>query len=255
MALVIGGTAPYAPPAVVTDLIERNRQGTLPSPVVPNVLLRVGVSESLVPRTLQTLKLLDFVDPETGEVTPKFKALQTVATPEFKPAVVQLLREAYAPVFEVVDPSGADYDSVKDAFRSFKPIGQIGRALTLFLGLLDYAGLPDLPTGAMTGRQGRPAGSRSRRAPSESNRKSGRPRKDEPTPQVRSAPVVEQPSVGETTTIDLGPAGTVTVIANLRWLELSDRQVDDVRTAIRMIQRLPDHPDEAGKGETDTAGP
>src|SRR4051794_31321083 len=102
MALQDAEQMGYASPATVRAVISRFRDQGLPQPLTRESIQRIGVTESLAPRTLQTLKLLGLIDDE-GKVTEQFERLRRAPTSEFKPDLVTILRSAYAPVFEVVE--------------------------------------------------------------------------------------------------------------------------------------------------------
>lgn len=142
MALHSDGPAPYAPPAAVVSFIEAFRDRGLASPFTTDVLIRAGVNESLAPRTLTALKLLDLID-DDGQPTDTLQTLRKVASAEYQAAVASWIREVYADVFQFVDPAQADHDRVLDAFRTFTPHGQRTRMVTLFLGLCQHAGIVD----------------------------------------------------------------------------------------------------------------
>lgn len=140
MALVHNGRAPYAPTSVIRDFITRHRNVGIPK-VDLETLGRVGVSESLRPRTLASLKLLDFYN-EEGAITEDFAAIQRVSTEEFPERLADLLGHAYKPIFEVVgDVSKTDMRMIDDAFRGFEPSGQRDRMVQLFIGLMVYVGI------------------------------------------------------------------------------------------------------------------
>src|SRR5436309_11953053 len=98
MPLVPNGPGPYAPPSAVIDLITSYRERGLRTPFTLEVLTRAGISESLAPRTLQALRLLDLLDGE-GNPTQPFE--QAVRAPEeqFREAIRDLLLAAYSDVF------------------------------------------------------------------------------------------------------------------------------------------------------------
>ncbi len=207
--LQIDGPAPYGPATTVVAVIEQYRQRGLPQPLTLDGLGRVGVSESLRPRVLATLKQLGLIDTD-GMVTDDFEALRRAATPEFKPLLVDFIRSVYGEVFTVVDPAGATYQQVHDAFRQFTPVGQIDRMVALFLGLLEYAEYSDdLPSA-------RPAGSG---AGSGGSRGGGSAPAKKAAPTKKAAPgkpPTQRPDPAEpgrsaySTTVTLG-AGTVTL--------------------------------------------
>jgi hypothetical protein len=146
MAVTADKPSPYAPPSAILDLIKRHRDRGLPSTVNAEVLGRAGISESLVPRTLQALATLDLID-ETGKPTAIFEGIRLAPEVEYKKRLEDWLKGAYADVFSFVDPSKDDETSVRDAFRSYQPTGQRDRMVTLFQGLCAAAGLaPEKPT-------------------------------------------------------------------------------------------------------------
>lgn len=142
MPIVADGQAPYAPPATVLSIIEGFRDRGLQTPFTIEVLTRAGVSESLAPRTLQSLKLLDLVDAQ-GEPTQQFTDLAKAPQAEFADRLAAILHAAYQDVFKFVNLDVDDYQRVRDAFRHYKPRGQQERMVTLFLHLAHTAGLTD----------------------------------------------------------------------------------------------------------------
>ena len=135
-----GSSGPYAPPAAVLEVIRGFRDRGLTVPFTPDVLIRAGVSESLVPRTLKSLEVLELVD-DTGMPTPILEGLRRATSEEYRQRLAEWLRAVYVEVFNFVDPATAPVDRVADAFRAFDPIGQRGRMVSLFLGLCVEAGI------------------------------------------------------------------------------------------------------------------
>jgi hypothetical protein len=133
------GRAPYASMGSVQKVIEKHRQVGLQN-VTLLKLQQIGVTESLAPRTLATLEALGFYD-SNGNVTAEFDALRKVPEPDFKPRLAALLREAYAPILEVLDPATASVADVENAFRGFEPTGQVPRMVQLFVQLMAYVGI------------------------------------------------------------------------------------------------------------------
>lgn len=132
--------APYATPAAIIDIIDRYRHRGLPSPVNAEVLGRAGIADSLVPRTMQAMQTLDLID-ETGKPTTTFEGIRLAPEAEYKSRLEDWLKGAYADVFSFVDPSKDDEIRIRDAFRSYQPVGQQSRMVTLFQGLCAAAGL------------------------------------------------------------------------------------------------------------------
>lgn len=140
MPVTADQAAPYAPSTAVMALIERHRTKGLPSPVDADVLARAGISASLIARTLQALQSLDLID-EDGKHTAVLEGLRLAPEAEYKQRLAEWLSAAYADALQYVDPATDDETKVRDAFRSYKPIGQQSRMVTLFMGLFGAAGI------------------------------------------------------------------------------------------------------------------
>lgn len=140
MAVTADKPTPYAPTRTILDLIERHRSRGLPAPVTAEVLARAGIPESLIPRTLQALPILDLID-ESGNPTPTFESIRLAPEAEYKKRLEDWLKGAYADVFSFVDPTKDDETRIRDAFRGYQPVGQQARMVTLFQGLCAAAGL------------------------------------------------------------------------------------------------------------------
>lgn len=142
MSIESDGNAPYTSPSAIIQVIEGYRSRGLQTPFTLDVLQKAGVSESLAPRTLQALQLLGLVN-DDGTPTDAFDALRKAGGEDFKERFAALLRGAYAEVFSYVDPAQDGRERVRDAFRSYLPVGQQERMVALFLGLCAYAGITD----------------------------------------------------------------------------------------------------------------
>ena len=140
MPLRSGGPAPYAPPKTVLDLIANYRDRGLRTPFNAEVLQLAGVSEGLINRTLQTLRLLDLID-EQGNPTPPLEGLKRVPSSEFKVRLEAIVRDVYGEVFQFADPTKDDTNRITDAFRLYEPAGQRSRMVTLFVGLCKASGV------------------------------------------------------------------------------------------------------------------
>jgi hypothetical protein len=132
--------APYAPLGNVLTVIRRLRERGVPVPVTKDALTVLGIPEGNAPRTLQSLKLLGIVAGDGG-LTPAAERLRRASTEEYPETLAEIVREAYAPVFAVVDPAVDTEVRIGDAFRQFDPSTQRGRMVTLFLGLCAEAGI------------------------------------------------------------------------------------------------------------------
>src|SRR5690349_12129895 len=104
MPILPNGIAPYAPAATVLSVIDRARQRGLPPTVTKDVLMRAGVSESLIPRTLQSLQLLELIN-DDGTWTPNLETLRRAPESELQSTLAEIVRSVYADVFQYVDPS------------------------------------------------------------------------------------------------------------------------------------------------------
>lgn len=136
---------PYAPASAILELINRHRNKGLPSPVDAEVLGRAGVSDSLIPRTLHALRVLDLVD-EDGKVTSVLEGIRKAPEAEYQQRLKDWLTSAYADALQYVDPETASDTDIRDAFRSYNPVGQQSRMVTLFSGLFRAAGVgPEKP--------------------------------------------------------------------------------------------------------------
>jgi len=149
--------APYAPAKAILDIVGRYRNKGLPAPVTAEVLGRIGVSDSLIPRTLQALKALDLIT-DDGKPTQTFETLRLAPEAEYEKSLNDWLVTAYADVLQFIDPDTADDTVLRDAFRSYSPIGQQPRRVTLFTGLFAAAGIgPQKTKGATVARRSKPS--------------------------------------------------------------------------------------------------
>ena len=139
MPVTKDATAPYAPASGILSIIERHRNKGLPSPIDADTLARSGVSNSLIPRTMQALTTLDLID-EDGNPTDILEGLRLASEGDFKNRMIDWLRHAYSDALQFIEPE-ADETAIRDAFRSYKPVGQQSRMVTLFTGLFTAAGL------------------------------------------------------------------------------------------------------------------
>lgn len=140
MPVTVDQPAPYAPASAILELIERHRNKGLPPVVDSDVLVRAGISDSLIPRTLQALKTLDLLT-DDGRPSDVFEAIRLAPSAEYQQRLSDWLRSAYADALFYVDPATDDEIAIRDAFRKYIPTGQQGRMVTLFIGLFTAAGV------------------------------------------------------------------------------------------------------------------
>lgn len=236
--LEVDGHAPYAPAHAVIALIERHRKARIQQ-LGADLLARLDVKDSLIPRTIQSAKLLGLVD-DDGSPTDEFEDLRKASMDEFKPRLAAMLRTTYAPVFEGVDDLG-NLDRVRDQFRWFNPSSMQERMATLFLGLCEYAEIidaaPARKPGPKTGRSTTPKPKQKPTTPPETR-----------TETQQKTPAVQGTDSGSSYKISLRSGGMVTVTcsANLWDLSPEDREflfglIDKVKgyEAQRSLQPAP----------------
>lgn len=183
--------APYAPAKAVLTILDKYRNRGLQGPIDLEVLTRAGVSESLAPRTLQALKLLDLID-EAGKPLESLEALRLARKEEYEQVFAAYLRRVYADVFQYVDPAADEEEGIRDAFRSYEPRGQQVRMVTLFLALAEHAGIRD-PAKFSNGNPSRPPAPR-RAAVTNPRPRSARPAAEHDSPPPRNPPPPPPPA-------------------------------------------------------------
>jgi len=134
MASANAETGPYAPPTNILQLIHRQREAGLPDVITSQLLIRLGMPEGNLPRIMQAMKFLAFID-EEGRQTDLFQRLRKATTEDYPAFLEQVLKSAYAPIFAIRNPATATDIELSDAFRNYEPSGQRPRMVTLFLGL------------------------------------------------------------------------------------------------------------------------
>jgi hypothetical protein len=140
MAVTTDKSAPYAPPSTVIEVIKRYRERGLQTPITKDVLLRAGIAETLTPRVLQAIQTLDLID-EAGNPTETFEDIRKAPQGEYRDRLVQWLNGVYADALNFIDPATSDETAIRDAFRSYEPVGQQPRMVALFMGLYAEAGV------------------------------------------------------------------------------------------------------------------
>jgi hypothetical protein len=131
---------PYAPAAGILGIVNRYRSKGLPSPIDGDVLARAGVSPSLTPRTLQALHTLDLLN-DDGSPSDILEGLRLAPESEYQQRMADWLNAAYADALVYIDPAEATEVQIRDAFRSYKPVGQQDRMVSLFMSLFAAAGV------------------------------------------------------------------------------------------------------------------
>lgn len=134
--------APYAPTKTVMRSIEQHREFNLPQPLDAPALETVGVPATMAPRTLQALRFLGLID-QGGNATETFDRLKRASTEEYQAHLAEVVRNAYLPIFNILDPVKASDTQIGDAFRRYEPSNQRAKMISLFRGLCGVAGITE----------------------------------------------------------------------------------------------------------------
>jgi len=154
MAIEPDGSAPYASSKSVVALIEGYRDKGYSTPFTPAVLAKAGVEESLINRTIATLKMLDLIE-EDGSPTEQFEALKLArGDDEYKKRLAAWLTDVYAPILAYWNPATDPLNDLAHAFRGYKPEGQRLRMVSLMSALFKYAGI--IEQGTSTAKVSKP---------------------------------------------------------------------------------------------------
>lgn len=133
--------APYAPPSAVLSVIHFYRNRDVPASVTLTNLQQVGVTETLAPRTMASLKFLGLLN-EDGTTTDQFRAIRYANDTEYQQVLTGILEAAYKEVLDHIDITAAGDRELNNAFIPFSPGGQRSRMITLFQALAKEAGWP-----------------------------------------------------------------------------------------------------------------
>lgn len=185
-------TAGYTVAPALLAVIEKLRQGTIAGPVDRDLLIRIGVKESLVKRTLNSLKTLELITAD-GTPTARFETLINARPDEYQEAFAAFLRDAYKPIFEVLDPATATGDELKNAFWGYEPRGQIDAMIRLFLALCSEAGIVTTRPKVSEARDRSTDASRSKGAAKRAGGSGPAQTPPPPPPPPQNPPVVSDP--------------------------------------------------------------
>ncbi len=136
---------PYAPPSNVVALLHRLRSRNLPEQVDAEYLRDAGISEGTVNRALFAIRFLGLVD-EAGAPTQALRAINSATDEEYQATLAGLVRNAYADVFNVINPAEDPQERILNVFRRFTPASQRSRMVIFYLGMCRGAGIPTLDT-------------------------------------------------------------------------------------------------------------
>jgi hypothetical protein len=238
--------APYAPTGAVIKTITQFRDRGLPAPLSPKSLETIGVAGTMAPRTLQALRFLGLLD-EDDNPTELFQRLKRASTEEYEGQLAEVVHGAYICVFTIVDPAKDGDIAVADAFRAFEPSKQREKMISLFRGLCAEAGIIEQARQRSAARRPRSEGAAQKpRVRNMGNSNTPPP----PPPPGGDSGAGRTP---ERRDISLGDAGSVTVIADVRWLDLPDQKFTKLRQLIKDIEALEDAGNEAANGAEDSS--
>lgn len=144
---------PYAPPSNVIAVLQRLRSRNLPERVDAEYLRDAGVSEGTVGRTLSAMRFLGLINDEAAP-TQALRSIHTATDEEYQSILGGLVREAYAEVFNVIDPAEDSQDRILNVFRRYTPASQRSRMVIFFLGMCREAGIPTLDVPRQRSMQG-----------------------------------------------------------------------------------------------------
>jgi len=109
-------------------------------PLTGQMLGALGIPDGNQARTLAALRFVGLID-EEGNSTEQFNRITNAGTEEYPEVLAETVREAYNPIFTMVDPAQDSDVAIYDAFRQYHPEAQRPRMLSLFRGLCEEAGI------------------------------------------------------------------------------------------------------------------
>ncbi len=133
---------PYGPPSNVTAVLKRLRSRNLREHIDTEYLRDAGIPEGSAARTMFGLQFLGLVEGDTP--THALRSIATSTDEEYQKILVDLIRNAYKDVFEVIDPTQDSQERILNFFRRYTPASQRNRMVIFFLGMCREAGLPTL---------------------------------------------------------------------------------------------------------------
>ena len=136
---------PYGPGANTVAVLHRLRTRNLPERIDMEYLIDAGIPEGTASRTLFALRFLGLIS-ERGEPTQQLRTIHTSTDEEYRTTLEALVRNAYADVFNVVDPSEEGQERILNFFRRYTPASQRSRMVMFFLAMCRESGIPTLDT-------------------------------------------------------------------------------------------------------------
>jgi hypothetical protein len=137
---IVASGPPYGPPANIKTILEFWRNRNMPEQVSKEWLTRIGLSPNLTSQNLLALRYLNLID-ENGYTTSVAERLRVARSDEYQTVLQEIIRTAYAKIFEFTDPSKDSKTRITDQFRQEQPSAQRPRMVTCFIGLCAMAGI------------------------------------------------------------------------------------------------------------------
>ena len=132
---------PYAPSANVIAVLRRARTRNLPPQIDEAFFNIANVPKSAHSLVRETLLFLNLID-SNGSPTDAFERISASSDADFQSILKEVVRNAYADDFAVVDPAKDSADTLVNNFRRYKPRSVTDRMRMLFTGLCREAGIP-----------------------------------------------------------------------------------------------------------------
>lgn len=218
--------APYVSYATLINFIDTKLGAGNPLPPRIDRGFLDNYAGSIQAQLVSTLRTMGMIG-DAGEVLPPLR--EATASPDARQAVIRRWAEGFYQDQLALAHNNATASMLHESFARRKYTGStLRKAVVFYLSLVDDVGLPT-SSYFKAPRQSPPGGRprRKREAPS--------PSPEPPTPPyVGSQPDV----VGERKVVGLGEAGTVTVLVDVRWLDLPDATFTKLRQAIKDLEAL-----------------
>jgi hypothetical protein len=220
----------------------------LPSIAWPTLIDRIGrIGEEGIPDKIDKVYLADMADTTQFQYRQAFRALGLTADDDRPTSLLADLVDASPgdrpELFGMImsdqypDLTGLPLDASKDDFfrvlrdqYDVKSDVQRRKMLTFFVHAADYAGLPISP-----GLRPTKAGTGTRKSRASRRRTSARASRS-----AKGTVHIPDDGPAERRDISLGDAGSVSVVVNVRWLDLSEDQFTKLRKLIKDIEALGD---------------
>ena len=218
--------APYISYQTLTGFIDVKLGGNPLPPRIDRGFLD-NYAGSVQAQLLAALRTIGLVS-DDGVVLPALR--EAVKSPEHRQEVIRAWAQTFYADQLALAAENATAQMLWESFAKHQYSGStLRKAIVFFLSLVDELGMPKSfhfkpPRQTSVGQSPR-------------RKKEAKPAETPPPPAATSA----VPVAGERKSISLGGAGEVTVLVNVKWLELSDDKFVRLRKAIRDLEELAEH--------------